>query len=63
LALYDLKLNKKITEDFHSDVNHPIMKAVIQSIQANSDEPNTIFDIPSDWLAFPKQVRVFVSPF
>ncbi|XP_046447610.1 dedicator of cytokinesis protein 9-like isoform X2 [Daphnia pulex] len=55
LALYDLKLNKKITEDFHSDVNHPLMKAVIQSIQANSDEPNKIFDIPGDWLAFPKQ--------
>lgn len=34
------------------------MKAVIQSIQANSDEPNKIFDIPGDWLAFPKQVRV-----
>ena len=57
LALYDLKLNKKITEDFRADANHPIMKAVIQSLQVNSDEPNPVTDIPNDWLAFPKQVR------
>uniref|UniRef100_A0A0P6E5D7 Dedicator of cytokinesis protein n=2 Tax=Daphnia magna TaxID=35525 RepID=A0A0P6E5D7_9CRUS len=55
LALYDLKLNKKISEDFHSDINHPLIKAAIQSMQSNSHELNTVFDIPSDWLAFPKQ--------
>lgn len=58
LALYDLKLNKKISEDFHSDANHPLLKAAIQSMQPNSNEPNTVDDIPRDWLAFPKQVRV-----
>lgn len=59
MALYDLKLCRKITEDFHPDVNHPLMKAIVQSIQANNDEPNVVCDIPSNWLAFPKQVQLF----
>lgn len=57
LALYDLKLNKKITEDFHFDINQPHMKAVIQSIHEHLDpDSESLLDIPPNWLAFPKQV-------
>ena len=61
LALYDIKANKKITEDFHFDVNQPHARALLQSSvrQEGGDSAVSppIPEVPSDWLAFPKQVK------
>lgn len=63
LALYDTKINKKITEDFHFDINEPHIRKIIDSIQqdtTSADENATSFsDFPNDWLSFPKQVNLF----
>jgi hypothetical protein len=59
MALYDVKLNKKITEDFHFDANEPHIRALIQSMQMNTDDQSDRFEeFPdiSDWLSFPRQV-------
>ena len=57
MALYDIKMNKKITEDFHFDVNEPHMKKLIESIQDDIQEDSeTLSDFSRDWLSFPKQV-------
>lgn len=62
MALYDLKLNKKITEDFHFDANQPHMRTIIESIQAEREDlVAPIPDVPPNWLRFPKQVRHFLA--
>jgi len=65
LALYDTKINKKITEDFHFDINEPHMRKIIDSIQqdvaaaAIDDDTTAIaIDVPDDFLSFMKQVNV-----
>ena len=61
--------------DFHADVNQPMMKSVIQSIhQSDNDTADTgqshppdasaaSDNVPSSWLAFPKQVFYFFFVF
>lgn len=57
MALYDLKMNKKITEDFHFDSNEPHIRALINSMQSNADDQSeAIEEFPANWLAFPRQV-------
>jgi len=57
MALYDVKLNKKITEDFHFDANDIHIRALIQAMQMNADDQLEPFDeFPADWLSFPRQV-------
>ena len=57
MALYDVKLNKKITEDFHFDANDNHIRALIQAMQMNADDQLEPFDeFPADWLSFPRQV-------
>lgn len=61
LALYDVKINKKITEDFHFDVNQPHIKTIIQTLQSN-EPADAVVDVPADWLAFPRQVNNQYGP-
>lgn len=57
MALYDVKMNKKITEDFHFDANEPHIRALIQAMQTNADDQSEPFeDFPVGWLSFPRQV-------
>lgn len=63
LALYDVKANKKITEDFHFDVNQPHIRAWFQPIQVNAWVNDPLYPVPevsTDWLSFPKQVSVIL---
>ena len=65
LALFDTKINKKITEDFHFDINEPHMRKLIDSIQQNitavNDNATEISaDFPDNWLSFLKQVYLHI---
>ena len=63
MALYDVRANKKITEDFHFDINEEHARNIVQSIRRNSeDEQASISDLPDNWLMFPKQVQLFFLP-
>lgn len=59
MALYDVKSNKKLTEDFHFDVNEPHMQCIVRKIRRpnNSPDDDYVSDLPNNWLDFPKQVK------
>ncbi len=52
MALYDLRANKKLTEDFHFDVNEEHCRALVRTIRRELDPPSA----DEEWMAFPNQV-------
>jgi hypothetical protein len=63
LALFDAKHGRKVTENFHFDVNHPQVQSMVPSISKNGSEdkvdnvlPSELQQIPEEWLVYPKQV-------
>ena len=52
MALYDLKLNKKLTEDFHFDINEEHVRPSSRSFDEVDVDPM----IPANWLSHPQQV-------
>jgi hypothetical protein len=64
LALYDAKQGRKLTENFHFDVNHPQVRSMVPSLLKNGSEdkpenvlPSELQQVPEEWLMYPKQVR------
>ncbi|XP_023704534.1 dedicator of cytokinesis protein 9 isoform X3 [Cryptotermes secundus] len=68
LALFDAKQGRKLTENFHFDVNHPQVRNMVPCISKNGaeDKPETLLpselqQVPEEWLMYPKQAVLSIS--
>lgn len=69
LCLFDARTGKKLTENFHFDVNHPVVRDMAKelcpaSILTENDDCSVLSkelkNIPSDWIKYPKQVLIII---
>lgn len=64
LSLFDARNGRKLTENFHFDVNHEMVRDITRElsptgITTETDDitlPGELKNIPSDWIKYPKQV-------
>lgn len=64
LSLFDVQNSRKISADFHVDLNHPLVRSMIPppSMQINGgvDTPHgetLLSELPEGMLQYPKNVR------
>lgn len=66
-SLYDVTKGCKISEDFHFDLNNPMIRSLLSKAKKKCDDskessamllPLSLTGIPEEWIAYPKQVRV-----
>lgn len=73
VALYDLRDSRKISADFHVDLNHVAVRQMLPGASGavengngdagaprHSDEPH-VQGFPEEWLRFPKQVALLFA--
>ncbi|XP_034950532.1 dedicator of cytokinesis protein 9 isoform X2 [Chelonus insularis] len=70
LCLFDARNGRKLSENFHFDVNHEIVRDMVQELSPNgvltekneqSELPNELKNIPEKWIQYPKQAIFSIS--
>ncbi|XP_069677061.1 dedicator of cytokinesis protein 9 isoform X1 [Periplaneta americana] len=68
LALYDTKQGRKLTENFHFDVNHSQVRSMVPCTSKSGSEdelknllPSELQQVPEEWLMYPKQAVFSIS--
>jgi len=64
LSLFDARNGRKLTENFHFDVNHEIVRDIAKELSPAGITtemesivlPGELKNIPTDWIKYPKQV-------
>ncbi|XP_041973645.1 dedicator of cytokinesis protein 9 [Aricia agestis] len=69
LALYDARLGRKLTEDFHFDLNHPAVRDLVKEVECTKtlvenfsyDVKVDVKQIPEEWFRSKRQVVLSVN--
>ncbi|XP_018313730.1 dedicator of cytokinesis protein 9 isoform X2 [Mycetomoellerius zeteki] len=69
LSLFDARNGRKLTENFHFDVNHEIVRDMAKELSPTGVTtetedvtlPGELKNIPSDWIKYPKQAIFNIS--
>lgn len=68
LCLFDVRNNRKLTENFYFDVNHPSIRTMLKTIlttelgeENHLDGLPDLQNLPEEWLLFPKQALLSVT--
>ncbi|KAG8037848.1 hypothetical protein G9C98_006059 [Cotesia typhae] len=69
LSLFDARNGKKLSENFHFDINHEIVRDMVQELSPVSELtdndkaelPNELKNIPDKWIKYPKQAIFSIS--
>lgn len=65
LCLFDAKIGKKLTENFHFDVNSTSIRNTFSNSVCTESNSYSVFqlpnNLPSDWLLYPRQAILSVS--
>lgn len=66
LALFDVRQNRKLTENFYVDVNHPRARAMLpydenEALSVKKCFSTEIANLPDEWVVYPKQGLFSVS--
>lgn len=69
LCLFDAKIGRKLTENFHFDVNHPVVYSMVQNNNTpdgKGDASSTLktdlpANLPNEWLLYPKQALLSIT--
>jgi len=64
LSLFDARNGRKLTENFHFDVNHEIVRDIAKELSPagitteveGTVLPGELKNVPTDWIKYPKQV-------
>lgn len=68
LALYDARLGRKLTEDFHFDLNHPAVRDLVRDDECTKslvenfsyDVKLDVKQIPEEWFKSKRQVLNYI---
>ncbi|XP_069940326.1 dedicator of cytokinesis protein 9 isoform X3 [Cherax quadricarinatus] len=69
-SLYDVTQGCKISEDFHFDLNNPMIRSLLSKAKKKSDDPKdssgtslplSLAGVPEEWIAHPKQAVMSVT--